>query len=388
MSFMFAEKSQEVPAPRFVRATRILGGFAAAGLLFLAALPLRAQTPAFDPSFTVGAGIQTDYTHTVPTGAQSADDFNLDHARLYFSGDVTKNISVMFNTDYSSSTDNMQILDAAGQFHFSPKVNIWVGRFLPPSDRDNLTGPFYANEWAVYHDGIQDGYPFVYQGRDDGAMYWGDFKVGTATIKAAAGAFDGPSADGYRSLIWGTRVQIDFWDPENGYYQNSTYYGDKNLLAIAGANEVQDGKTATTVDFLMEKKVATGGAFTIESEYSRYVGLGAAQIGRVGYDSNFGKSEGAYGLASFLIPKEVGIGKFEILGKYAIAEFTDRVASAGAGSYRQNTGEVNFDYIIKQFDARVMSFYKDTRFNAVQKNTWEVGVGLQLQISKQILGQH
>ncbi len=123
----------------------------------------------------------------------------------------------------------------------------------------------------------------------------------------------------------------------------------------------------------------TGGAFTIESEYSRYNKLG-------GYDANFGKSQGAYGLASFLIPKEVGIGKFEVLGKYAIAEFTDRLGSFhGDKSYRQNTGEVNFDYIIKEFDARVMSFYRDTRFNAINKNSWEAGVGLQLQISKQIL---
>ena len=73
---------------------------------------------------------------------------------------------------------------------------------------------------------------------------------------------------------------------------------------------MQSGKTATTVDFLMERKVPTGGAFTIESEYSRYNGLG-------GYDANYAKSEGAYGLASFLVPKEVGIGKFEFLGKYA-----------------------------------------------------------------------
>jgi hypothetical protein len=357
-------------------------------LLLLAVSPMRAQTDTFDPSFSVGGGIQTSYQNTDPTGGPNVNSFSLDHARLYFNGDVTKYISVMFNTDYTSGTDNMNILDAVGQFHISPKVNIWFGRFLPPSDRDNLTGPFYANEWAVYNDGIQDGYPFVYQGRDNGAMYWGDFKAGIAKIKFAAGAFDGASADGNTSLIWGTRLQIDFWDAEEGYYQNSTYYGDKNLLAIAGANEVQDGKTATTVDFLMEKKVPGGGAFTIESEYSRYVGLGAGQIGRVGYNSAFGKSEGAYGLASFLIPKVVGMGKFEILGKYAIAEFTDRVASPGAGSYRQNTAEVNFDYIIKQFDARVMSFYKDTRFNAVQTNTWEAGVGLQLQISKQILGKH
>jgi hypothetical protein len=376
---MFAEKSQEVPASRFVRATRILGGFAA-GLLLLAASPLRAQTPAFDPTFTVGAGIQADYTHTEPTGATNSDDFTLDHARLYFSGDVNKYISVMFNTDYSSVTDNMQILDAVGQFHFSPKVNIWFGRFLEPSDRANLYGPFYSHEWAAFTDGVQDGYPFVYQGRDNGVTYWGDFKVGTATVKVSTGGFDGPSThDGFSNLIWASRVQIDFWDPENGYYLNGTYYGDKNLLAIAGATQVQDGKTATTADFLLERKVPTGGAFTIESEYSRYNGIG-------GYNANFDKSEGAYGLASFLIPKEVGIGKFEVLGKYAIAEFTDHIGTIhGDKSYRQNTAEVNFNYIIKEFDARVMSFYRDTRYNAINKNSWEAGVGLQLQISKQIL---
>ena len=38
-------------------------------------------------------------------------------------------------------------------------------------------------------------------------------------------------------------------------------------------------------------------------------------------------------------------------------------------SYRQNTTEVNVSYIIKQFDARVMSFYKDTRFNACTEIT-------------------
>ncbi len=58
----------------------------------------------------------------------------------------------------------------------SPQFNIWVGRFLPPSDRANLYGPFYAHEWDVYTDGIQDGYPFVFQGRDNGVVYWGDVR--------------------------------------------------------------------------------------------------------------------------------------------------------------------------------------------------------------------
>ncbi len=35
-------------------------------------------------------------------------------------------------------------------------------------------------------------------------------------------------------------------------------------------------------------------------------------------------------------------------------------------SYDQKTTEVNFNYVIKQFKARVMTFYKDTRFNRVR----------------------
>ncbi len=344
-------------------------------LLAFATSRLSAQD--LDPSLTVGAGIQSSYSHTETTGAPGLDQFSLDHLRLYFSGDVTKDISVMFNTDYNSSTNTMQILDAVGQFHVSPKVNVWFGRFLPPSDRANLYGPFYANEWSVYTDGIQDGYPFVFQGRDNGAMYWGDFKAGFATIKVSAGAFDGGSATASNSLIWASRVQIDFWDPENGYYLNGTYYGDKNLLALAGATEVQSGKTASTVDFLMERKVHGGGAFTIESEYARYNGLG-------GYDPHYVKSEGAYGLASVLIPKAVGMGKFELLGKYAVAEFTDGSTGEPNPSYRQNTAEVNLNYIIKQFDARLMSFYRDTHFNSVKSNSWQAGIGLQLQLSKKV----
>ena len=116
-----------------------------------AASPLYSQT--FEPSVTVGAGIQTSYEHTEPTGSTSVDQFEANHVRLYFSGDITKDISAMVNTDYSSSTDNMQILDAVGEFHPSPMFNVWFGRFLPPSDRANFHGPFYSNEWAVFQDG-------------------------------------------------------------------------------------------------------------------------------------------------------------------------------------------------------------------------------------------
>jgi hypothetical protein len=354
-----------------------------AGILIFAASPLWAQT--FDPTLTIGAGIQGSYEHMEPVSGPSVDQFALDHLRLYFSGDITKNISAMVNADYSSVTNTMEVVDAVGEFHDTPKFNVWFGRFVPPSDRDNYTGPFYANLWAMYHDGVQDGYPTVYQGRDNGIAYWGDFKAGVAKIKVSLGAFDGGSlGTGSTQVLAAGRVQIDFWDPEGGYYLNSTYYGDKNLLAIAGATQEQNGNTATTVDFLMEKKVLNGGAFTIESEYSDYNRLG-------GYDSNYTKSQGAYGLASFLFPKQIGIGKFEVLGKYAQAQFTKGIPLMGETprvhpSYRQQTTDAEVGYIIKQFDARVFAFGENVAFNGVNTNYWMAGLGLQLQLSKQILG--
>jgi len=318
------------------------------------------------PAVTVGAGLRTDYEHTAPDGGSSTDKFELNSIRLYVNGPVTDTIKFMFNTEYDQGTNKVGILDAVARIEVSPEFNIWAGRFLPPSDRANLYGPYFAHEWAVYTDGIQDGYPFVFQGRDNGIVYWGQF---AKKIKVSAGAFDGGSATGNSKVIGAARVQIDFWDPEDGYYLNGTYYGDKNLLAIGGATQVQSGHTASTIDFLLERKLPNGGVVSVESEYSNYNRLG-------GYDAAYGKSQGAYVLGSYLFPKKVGVGKFEILGKFAKAEFTH----GATPNYNQKTGEVNFNYVIKQFNARVMTFYKDTTFNRERKDFWQAGIGLQLQM--------
>jgi hypothetical protein len=333
---------------------------------FLVSVPPSRAQVALGP-VTVGAGLRTSFYHTEPKVGDSTDQFSLNDIRLYVNGPVTNKIKFMFNTDYSSGTNKLEVLDAVARMEWSPKFNIWAGRFLEPSDRANLYGPFYAHHWNVYTDGIQNGHPAVFQGRDNGVAYWGDFGKKTK-VKISAGAFDGSSATGNPDVIGAARIQIDFWDAEDGYYLNGTYYGDKNLLAIGGATQVQSGNTATTVDFLLERKVPGGGAFSIEAEYANYNGLG-------GYLPHANKSQGAYGLASFLFPKQVGVGKFEILGKFAKAE------SHGQKTFiTQKTTEVNLNYVIKQFNARVMTFYKDTRYNRLTPNFWQAGVGLQIQM--------
>src|SRR5262249_10121599 len=266
---------------------------AAASLLLANASPLSAQTAL--PPVTVGAGVRTSFVNTDPDGAaHDTQNFNLDSVRLYVNGPVTDKIKFMFNTEYDGGSNKIAVLDAAARFEFRPEFNIWAGRFLPPSDRSNLYGPYYAHHWNVYTDGIQDGYPFIFQGRDNGVVYWGDF----GKFKFAGGGFDGGTATGNKNVIGAARVQVDLWDPEQGYYLNGTYYGGKTLLAIGAAVQAQPAvvagqptNKAVSADFLLERKLPDGSVVTFESEYANYDRLG-------GYNSRYTSDKGAYALAS------------------------------------------------------------------------------------------
>lgn len=336
----------------------------AVGLLACAA-PLAAQAPM---PVTIGAGLQTSFVHTAPKAGSSTDQFLLNSARFYVNGTAADKIKFMFNTEYDGGTNKIGVLDAAARIEPSAKFNIWMGRFLPPSDRANLYGPYYSHQWNTYTDGIQDGYPFAATGRDNGIVYWGDFNK----VKVSAGAFDGKTTTGNPKVLTAARIQVDLWDAEGGYYLNGTYYGGKNLLALGAAIQNQSSNTAATADFLLEKKLPNEGVVTIESEYSYYDKLG-------GYNGRYGLSRGAYVLSSYLFPKKVGVGKFEILGKYAEASFARGISKTDV-YYRQKTSEGNVNYVIKEFNARVMTFYKYTKFTAVNTNNWQAGLGLQIQM--------
>lgn len=339
----------------------------AGGLTALAvaagASPLFAQTA---PSVSVGGGLQTSYQFTDVDDGDSTNQFLLNSARLYVNGTAHKNIKFMFNTEYNGSTNAIGVLDAVAQISTSKKFNVWVGRFLPPSDRANLYGPYYSSHWGVYTDGIQDGYPFLSVGRDNGAMYWGQF----GKVKVSGGLFDGQSSTGRSDdVLFAGRVQVDLWDSEDGYYLNGTYYGDKDLLGLGGAVQAHDGDVASTFDFLLEKKLGEGGTITVESELAVYDGLG-------GYDANYADSSGAYILGAYLFPKGDAPGQFQVLGKFAKATFEEGITP----DYDQTTTEFNFNYILNQHNARVMFFFRNTDFSAVRPDSKAVGVGLQIQM--------
>ena len=88
---------------------------------------------------------------------------------------------------------------------------------------------------------------------------------------------------------------------------------------------------------------------------------------------------GWYTLASYLFPKMEGPGQFEILGKYGVASFSqDRTAIHP--NFDQKTTEVDFNYILNQFNARMMIFVKKTTYTAVRMDDVQIGLGLQIQM--------
>jgi hypothetical protein len=331
---------------------------------------VRPAAPQDQPSLPISVHIaaRTAFIHTDTEDAGSSDEFVLDSVRLFLSGPVTDRIKLSFNTEYDTVTNRVRVMDAIGQFEYSPGVNFWVGRFLPPSDRANLYGPYFSNHWAIYTDGIQDGYPFVSDGRANGAMYWGQF----GKVSLSGGVFDGRSMTPRTTPVEGGRVQVDFWDAEPGYYSSGTYYGAKNVLALGAAGQVQGADNrAMSLDALVERKVGTGGAVTFEGEFARYHRLG-------GYSARYGMDQGGYALAAYLLPMTTGPGRFQLLGKIARASFSEGITPADP-DYRQTTTELNLNYVLKAFDARVMAFYLDTRFSAVRPDVKRIGVGIQLQ---------
>lgn len=344
---------------------------AAAGALLI----VTSGSSAMAADISIGAGARTSFSSTDVDGTEEkVNDFVLNNMRLYTSGPVNDFINFTFNTEYQGSppagSNDVEVLDAIARFEFSPAVNFWMGRFLPPSDRANLYGAYYANHWGFVTDGVQDGFPFVAGGRNNGIAYWGNFGIANFSI----GAFDVPSTTGDSDLVTAARLHLSFWDVESGYYLNGTYYGDKDIFSIGVAGHNASGDNAITADILIEKKLPGGGVMTFEGEYANYDGFGGYTTSPTAVD--FSETDGYFGLLSYLFPPMAGPGRIQLLGKYA----ANTLSTAG-GDIDQTTTELNLGYVIEAFDARVALFYIDTGFDEpAGPDFTQIGLGLQIQM--------
>ncbi len=343
-----------------------------------------------DQSVSVGFGMRTSYAHT-DDGSTTSNDFSLDSARLFTSASLTKQIKGTLNFE-KGDNDSVKVLDAIAQFELSEGLNIWAGRMLPPSDRANLDGPYYLSTWS--YPGVVSQYPARFAGRDDGVTVWG--KLADKKLIYAVGAYRGhnriagASNEDGKNLLYAGRIQYDFWDPEPNpaYYTSSTYYGGAEVLALGiagmyqadgvGTSAVKGDYSGYSVDGLLEHKLQGDGVVDVEAAYYHYDTGGVADVapgfGDASSTANVGgisQGKGWLAGAAFLIPAQVGWGKFQPYLRYQ--KFDNDLAGT-----KTKTTNLGVNYVIKGHNARISADYAKTQVtDAADSKVFTLGLQLQ-----------
>jgi hypothetical protein len=336
-------------------------------------------------SLSLGLGIRSDFTSdTSKENSGAKNTFTVDDVRLYMNGTFNQYIKATFNTDIQNPVDSngntvstVSLLDAILRFEFTDGFNLWLGRLLPPSDRANLDGPYYANSWA--YPGVVSKYPSVAIGRDNGLDVWG--KLFNKKLVYVVGVFNGfnsknadnpTTANQGHDMLYAGRLTYNFLEAEDNpaYYTSSTYYGSQDVLSVGiasqyqanaiGYNNLANASTdsvgtkykgnffAWNVDALFEKKLATAGTLTIEGAYYDY--------NTEGYYSMYSNPEGvtqgtAYlGSIGYLLPMSIGWGQIQPLFRF-------QNFKQGITYQKVDRFDYQVNYIIKGHNARITADY-------------------------------
>lgn len=279
-------------------------------------------------------------------------------------------------------TGKADILDLIGKFNLHDSFNIWVGRMLVPSDRSNFSGPWFMSAWnypGFYGHPVLGGGPVGprqgFFGRNDGATVWGQFLGGH--LKYYASAFDLHDVD--ERALYSGRLNFTLLNPEPGFYHSSTYYGGKDIVALGLSGQYKKGGSrerpptdpapmgfvgdrknyrGLSADLLVEKTLGGAGTATLESAYYIF-------DGRYEYIKN-----NLYVLGSYLIPVEIGIGRFQPLVRLQQAKTkgTDK-------TWRLIDAAVS--YVVDEYAMRIALNYQNSNLEGIKGNTVTLGIQIQ-----------
>ena len=217
----------------------------------------------------------------------------IDELYMEFDGQLTPGAKVgatldTVNLTSHSDVEYFPLQDVRTMFQLAPELNLWVGRMIPATDRDGLSGGFQLNTWNF--PGLVWYFPGVFEGRMYGVEVWGNDPAGV--LKWQLGGFDGRQGafNSGASPLFSGRLMLCLLDPEEGYYYPAAYYGKKEILSLAVGGMYQadgagtsNGPLVTSMgdyselnaDLLFEKKVTDTDVASIESAYYHYGTQGA-----------------------------------------------------------------------------------------------------------------
>jgi hypothetical protein len=294
---------------------------------------------------------------------------------LLFSADLIEHFGLTANLvgEYGNNVQGgpISILDLHGKIAFDDAFNVWIGRMLVPSDRSNFSGFWFAAPWTYpgfYRPGPPTGPRQGPYGRNDGLTVWGQAAGGL--FKYYAGAYNLQNNPG--SALFSGRLNIALINPEPGYYHSSTYYGGKDILAIAiGGQYEKDGSgtddySEFNADILFEKNFGSGGVLDLEGAFYKYMGDGEA------IDFSY------FVLASWMTAEKIGWGKIQPLVRLQMQQ---PVEVAGVTPDAEMIIDAQLGYIVDGYATRFALGLQHIKVGTspadVSSNT--IMLGLQLQ---------
>jgi hypothetical protein len=332
---------------------------------------------------------------TVASNGDKFDDLSQTaEVDALFAGKIHPNVS--WQADFvgtyggGEQSGKAAVLDLIAKLEPDEAFNVWFGRMLVPSDRSNFAGPWFMAPWN--YPGLSGPREGDF-GRNDGVTAWGQFSGGL--FKYYAGAFNLHNQG--QSPLYSARLNLSLINPEPGFYHSATYYGQDRLAIGVGFQYQKDGATpagtpamgtmpavgpAATFDYtfinadVLYEKVLGGGVLDVEGAFFKPIVKDCKDVAGVtgpvcpSDGGGLFPKQGFFGLASFLIPAKVGIGKLQPLFRFQ-------------GS-SPKTGDMNtvidaqVGYVIKDYAARLALGYQGQKIGGVKTN----GIFLGLQVQK------
>ena len=330
--------------------------------------------PKAPPAISTAFGLRVEGQVQGSGDKSKFNDFSLNtiYLEARFSGTIDKYFGWQANFNGSampaSSSGSASIMDLILKFDAADEFHVWGGRLLVPSDRSNFSGPFFMSPWN-YPGFYVGGQPPIgpktgANGRDDGVVVWGQFLEGKA--KYFAGAFNLDNAA--ISPLYSGRINIAILGTEPGFWGSSTYYGAKDIVAVAGGYQYQKNGSGTTAaptnlnnvmgDLLAEKNIPGAGTASLEGTYYHF-------------DDGAPAKQAFFVLASFLTADYLGVGKLQPLVRW-------QQASPQGGGTSWKILDAFVTYVIHDYNLKLAVGYQRTDLGVSPKAN-AIQIGLQMQ---------
>ena len=332
-----------------------------AGLLLLGGSAL-AQNPITGPPWGEEGGpkivfgaedkgvLQFDYkgqfrmsARDVGSGALNEDtttNFGFRRNRLAMRGAWGEKLSLYVQTEFTEDQNvgtldvassnlgaDFQLLDAVLRFDLHESFKINVGKFKYNLSRENLEA---CEDPLTLDRSLFVRAPYVGT-RDNGVAIWGNllkqrlqYRVDAMEGRQAVSGAMAPSS----KFRYSARGHVSLLDPESGYGYKGTYLGEKKVLTLGAAYQMEPKVTYTdtvtkiqprdykawTFDGFFEYPVESLGTVTLSAAYEK-VDLGGAYMGATPDPGAFGlngEKNGWYGKAGYLLKGT----KLQFFGRY------------------------------------------------------------------------